>query len=132
MTMQVAGRTLNIANLDRIVFPTTATTKAQLLDYSVRIADTMLPHLSGRLLHMHRYPEGVDGPRFWQKGCPDFRPDWMPLAPVWSRDKGDTIDYCVVNELAGLLWAANIGSIELHTALHERSGLHRPTVLAFD
>ena len=71
-------------------------------------------------------------PRFWQKGCPEHRPRWMPTAPVWSRDKGQNIDYCVVNELAALLWAVNIGSIELHTSLHLRSHLHRPTVIAFD
>jgi bifunctional non-homologous end joining protein LigD len=92
----------------------------------------MLPHLRERLLHMHRYPEGVLGPRFWQKGCPEHRPEWMPTAPVWSRDKGENIDYCVVNELAALLWAVNIGSIELHTSLHRRDALHRPTVIAFD
>jgi bifunctional non-homologous end joining protein LigD len=128
----VDGRQLQIRNLDRVIFPATGTTKAELLEYYTRIADAMLPHLRERLLHMHRYPEGVDGPRFWQKGCPDFRPDWMPVAPVWSRDKGENIDYCVVNELASLLWAVNIGSIELHTSLHLRDQLHRPTALAFD
>jgi len=130
--LDVGGRRLAIRNLDRVIFPRTGTTKGELLDYYVKVADAILPHLEERQLHMHRYPEGVEGPRFWQKGCPDFRPDWMPLAPVWSRDKGETIDYCVVNELAALLWAVNIGSIELHTALHRRDDLHRPTVLAFD
>ena len=130
--LDVGGRRLAIKNLDRVIFPRTGTTKAQILDYYVRIGATMLPHLCERLLHMHRYPEGVEGPRFWQKGCPEHRPEWMPVAPVWSRDKGETIDYCVVNELASLLWAANIGSIELHTSLHTRDALDRPTVLAFD
>jgi bifunctional non-homologous end joining protein LigD len=51
---------------------------------------------------------------------------------VWSRDKGEAIDYCVVQELATLLWAVNIGSIELHTSLHRRDDLHRPTAIAFD
>jgi bifunctional non-homologous end joining protein LigD len=115
-----------------VIFPRTGTTKGELLNYYVRVGDVMLPHLRERLLHMHRYPEGVTGPRFWQKGCPEFRPDWMQTAPVWSRDKGDNIDYCVVNELAALLWAVNIGSIELHTSLHLRHDLHRPTVIAFD
>src|SRR3712207_7748563 len=50
--------------------PRAGVTKGELLDYYVRIGDTMLPHLRERLLHMHRYPEGVDGPRFWQKACP--------------------------------------------------------------
>jgi bifunctional non-homologous end joining protein LigD len=128
----VGGRRLRIRNLDRVVFPRAGTTKGHLLDYYVRIADTMLPHLRDRLLHLHRYPEGVEGPRFWQKACPEHRPEWVPTAPVWSRDKHANIDYCVVNELAALLWAVNLGSIELHTSLHLRQDLHRPTVIAFD
>src|SRR3954469_20915587 len=130
--LDVGGRRLPIGHLDRVVFPRTGTTKGEVLDYYVHVADVMLPHLRDRLLHMHRYPEGVEGPRFWQKGCPEHRPEWMPTAPVWSRDKAENIDYCVVNELAALLWAVNIGSIELHTSLHLRDQLHRPTALAFD
>jgi bifunctional non-homologous end joining protein LigD len=130
--IEVGGRRLPIRNLDRVVFPRAGTTKAQLLDYYVRVGDAMLPHLRDRLLHMHRYPEGVEGPRFWQKGCPEHRPEWVSTVPVWSRDKRADIEFCVVNELATLLWAVNLGSIELHTSLHTREDLHRPTVLAFD
>ena len=130
--LTVGGRRLAIRNLDRVIYPATGTTKAALLDYYVRVADAMLPHLADRLLHMHRYPEGVEGPRFWQKDCPGHRPEWMPTAPVWSRDKRAHIHYCVVDELASLLWAVNIGSIELHTSLHRRDDLRRPTALAFD
>src|SRR3954451_14166063 len=130
--LDVGGRRLAIGHLDRVVFPRTGTTKGEVLDYYVHVADVMLPHLRDRLLHMHRYPEGVEGPRFWQKGCPEHRPEWIPTAPVWSRDKGEAIAYCVVNELAALLWAVNIGSIELHTSLHRRDDLHRPTAIAFD
>jgi len=130
--LDVGGRRLAIGHLDSVVFPRTGTTKGEVLDYYVHVADVMLPHLRDRLLHMHRYPEGVEGPRFWQKGCPEHRPEWIPTAPVWSRDKGEAIAYCVVNELAALLWAVNIGSIELHTSLHRRDDLHRPTAIAFD
>jgi bifunctional non-homologous end joining protein LigD len=130
--VDVGGRRLAIGHLDRVVFPATGTTKGEVLDYYVRVADVMLAHLRDRLLHMHRYPEGVEGPRFWQKGCPEHRPDWIATAPVWSRDKGQAIDYCVVQELAALLWAVNIGSIELHTSLHRRDDLHRPSAIAFD
>lgn len=131
-TIDLDGRRLTIRNLDRAVFPRAGVTKAHVLDYYVRAAGVMLPHLHERLLHMHRYPEGVEGPRFWQKGCPEHRPDWMPIAPVWSEAKDAPIDYCVVNELAALLWAVNIGSIELHASLHTRDAMTRPTVLAFD
>jgi bifunctional non-homologous end joining protein LigD len=129
---EAGGRRLQIRHLDRVVFPQTGTTKGELLAYYAAVAEVMLPHLRERLLHMHRYPEGVEGPRFWQKACPPNRPPWLPVAPVWSRDKQADIEYCVVNELAALLWAVNLGSIELHTSLHTRDDLHRPAVLAFD
>src|SRR5829696_9712819 len=130
--LEIGGRRLAIRNLDRVVFPSCGITKAQVLDYYVRVADVMLPHLRGRLLHMHRYPEGVEGPRFWQKACPEHRPEWLKTAPVWSAAKRANIDYCVVEELADVLWAVNIGSIELHTSLHRGADLLRPTALAFD
>jgi bifunctional non-homologous end joining protein LigD len=98
----------------------------------VQIADVMLPHLGDRLLHLHRYPEGVEGPRFWQKECPPHPPEWVDTIPVWSRDKGHDVNYCAIDGLPALLWAVNIGSIELHTSLHTREDLHRPTTLAFD
>src|SRR5215213_4722532 len=100
--LEVGGRVLNIRHLHRVIFPESGTTKAELLDYYVRVADAMLPHLRDRLLHMHRYPEGVAGPRFWQKACPEYRPDWVPTVPVWSHEKQANIDYCVVNELPAL------------------------------
>jgi bifunctional non-homologous end joining protein LigD len=128
----VGGRRLSIGNLDRVVYPEPGVTKAELLRYYTRIAPVMLPHVSGRLLHMHRYPEGVDGPRFWQKECPEHKPDWVPTVGVWSRDKREEICYCVIDEVAALLWAVNLGSLEIHTSLHTREDLHRPTWLVFD
>jgi bifunctional non-homologous end joining protein LigD len=128
----IGGRQLTIRNLDRVVFPSTGTTKGELLDYYARIADVMLAHLRDRLLHMHRYPEGVNGPRFWQKACPPGHPSWIPTAPVWSSEKRAYIEFCVINEVAALVWAVNIGSIELHTSLHPRYALHSPTAMALD
>src|SRR4051795_11667084 len=89
--LDVGGRRLQIRHLDRVVFPRTGTTKGELLDYYVRIADAMLPHLRARLLHMHRYPEGVEGPGFWQRGPPEPGPEWVPPVPVGSRNKGEPI-----------------------------------------
>jgi bifunctional non-homologous end joining protein LigD len=130
--LEVEGRRVRVTTLERVMFPQPGTTKGELLQYYIRIGSAMLPHLRDRQLHMHRYPEGVDGPRFWQKACPEHRPDWVPVALVWSRDKHAYIEYCVVNELATLLWAVNLGSIELHTSLHRCEELHRPTAMAFD
>jgi bifunctional non-homologous end joining protein LigD len=128
----VEGRPLKIANLDRVLYPKAGTRKAELLAYYVRIAPVMVPHLRERLLHMHRYPEGVDGPRFWQKECPAHKPEWVPTAGVWSPAKQQEICYCVLNELAAVLWAVNLGSLELHTSLHTREDHQRPTDIVFD
>ena len=84
--LEIGGRRLSIPHLDRVVFPRAGTTKGALLEYYVAIGDVMLPHLRERLLHMHRYPEGVEGPRFWQKACPEHRPPWLSTVAVWSRD----------------------------------------------
>jgi bifunctional non-homologous end joining protein LigD len=130
--LTLGDRRLAIRHLDRVVFPRTGTTKAEVLDYYLRVSGAMLGHLEDRLLHMHRYPEGVEGPRFWQKECPPGRPDWVQTAAVWSPAKQAFITYCVIDDLAGVLWAVNLGSIELHTSLHRRQDLHRPTALAFD
>src|SRR3954470_14360028 len=132
MHFAVESRQLRIGNLERVLYPRTGTTKAALLDYYTRVAPVMLPHVRERLRHLHRYPERVDGPRFWQKECPEHKPDWVPTVGVWSPAKGEEICYCVLNELAAVLWAVNIGSLELHTSLHRRADLHRPTSLVFD
>jgi len=132
MALDVGGRELRVTSLDRVLYPETGTTKADLLGYYARVGPVMVEHLRDRLLHLHRYPEGVDGPRFWQKQCPDGRPDWLPTAPIWSRDKQAFIEYCLANEPAAVLWAVNIGSLELHTSLHTVHDLMRPTAIAFD
>src|SRR3954453_9260023 len=132
MALDVGGRELRVTSLDRILYPETGTTKADLLEYYARVAPVMVEHLRDRLLHLHRYPEGVTGPRFWQKQCPDGRPEWLSTAPIWSRDKQAFIEYCVANEPAAVLWAVNIGSLELHTSLHTVHDLMRPTAIAFD
>src|SRR3954454_14708533 len=132
MHVAVGSRQLRIGTLERVLYPHTGTTRAALFDYYTRVASVMVPHLRERLLHMHRYPEGVDGPRFWQKECPEHKPEWVTTVGVWSPAKGQEICYCVLNELAAVLWAVNLGSLELHTSLHRRDALHRPTVLVFD
>src|SRR4051794_1694980 len=131
MHVAVGSRQLRIGTLERVLYPHTGTTRAALFDYYTRVASVMVPHLRERLLHMHRYPEGVEGPRFWQKECPDHKPEGVPTGGVYSRDKGQGICYCVLNELAAVMGAGNRGSLWLHTPLHTRQDLHRPTVLAF-
>lgn len=131
--LTVSGRTLHVSNLDKILYPEVGFTKAQVIDYYIRIAPVLLPHLKDRPITLKRYPDGVDGFFFYEKQCPSHRPKWVKTATVASkrREKGH-IDYCVMDDLPALVWAANLADLELHTFLHRAPAVTRPTALAFD
>ncbi len=130
--IEVEGRELKLSNLDKVLYPATSFTKAQLIDYYVRIAPVLLPHLKGRPLTMKRYPEGVEGQFFYEKNCPTHRPDWVTTVPVWSGGNNRWMQYCVIADLATLVWAANLADIELHTSLSLGAKIEQPTFLIFD
>jgi len=121
-----------LSNLDKIFYPKAGFTKAQVIDYYVRIAPVLIPHLRGRPLTMKRYPEGVDGQFFYEKSCPRHRPDWVTTAPIWSEGRNDYIHFCVVEEVATLVWAANLADLELHTSLSLAKKIEQPTMMVFD
>lgn len=131
-TTEIEGRQLSLSNLDKVLYPAARFTKGQLVDYYVRIAPVLLPHLRGRPLTMKRYPNGVGGMFFYEKNCPKHRPDWVQTAPVWSEGNNRWMDYCLVQDVATLVWAANLADIELHTSLSLAKDMTRPTMMVFD
>jgi bifunctional non-homologous end joining protein LigD len=130
--VEVDGRTLSLSNLDKVFYPETGFTKGQVIEYYTRIAPVLLPHLRGRHLTLKRYPDGVQGPYFYEKQCPRHRPDWVLTAAVYSRHNGRDITYCLAEDLPTLVWLANLADLELHTPLARASEPKAPTVLAFD
>ena len=128
----VGGTTLTVSNLDKILYPATGFTKRQVIDYYVRIAPVLLPHLRNRPITLKRYPDGVEGFFFYEKQCPSHRPTWVQTTEVPSRRAEGKIDYCMMNDLPALVWAANLADLELHTFLHRAPAITRPTALAFD
>ncbi|MGA7634344.1 MAG: ATP-dependent DNA ligase, partial [Terriglobales bacterium] len=82
--VDVQGRKLKLTNLDKVLYPSTGFTKGEVVDYYVRIAPVLVPHLAGRPLTMKRYPGGVgdDQEYFFEKNAPMHRPDWVKTAPV--------------------------------------------------
>jgi bifunctional non-homologous end joining protein LigD len=113
----VGGRELTVSNLDKVLYPDSGFTKGQMLDYYARIAPFMLAHLSDRPLTMKRYPEGVQGPFFFEKHAPAGSPDWLPRVLVPARSEHKPIQYIAIGDLPGLMWAANLASIEFHVPL---------------
>ena len=87
--------------------PEAGFTKGQVIDYYIRIAPVLLPHLRNRALTMKRYPEGVNGMFFYEKSCPKYRPEWLETTAVWSEGRGENIDFCMLQDTASLVWAAN-------------------------
>jgi len=130
--LEVGGRKLVVSNLDKILYPEARFTKAQVIDYYIRIAPVLLPHLESRPITLKRYPDGVEGFFFYEKQCPSHRPKWVKTAKVPSNREEGHIDYCVLNGLPALVWAANLADLELHTFLHRAPAITRPTALAFD
>ena len=130
--VDVAGKHLKLSNLDKVLYPEANFTKGQVIDYYVRIAPVLLPHLHGRPLTMKRYPNGVNGMFFYEKNCPSHRPDWVKTARVWSEGNNRWMDYCVFEDLPTLVWAANLADLELHTSLSMGKDIMRPSFLVFD
>ncbi len=129
--LKVENREVAVSHLEKIFYPDTGFTKGQVLNYYASIAPVLLPHLKGRPVSLKRYPDGVNGLFFYEKQCPSHAPEWIKTAKVAKSDGGE-IDYCLLNDLPSLLWAANIANLELHTFQHRTPALLRPTALVFD
>jgi bifunctional non-homologous end joining protein LigD len=128
----VEGKRLSVSNLDKVLYPKAGFTKGQVIDYYVRIAPVLLPHLKDRPLTMKRYPDGVEGEFFYEKNCPQHRPKWVKTAKVWSEGNNRMMNYCLAQDLPTLVWAANLADLELHTSLSRKQNIERPTTMVFD
>ncbi|MCK0113710.1 non-homologous end-joining DNA ligase [Ornithinimicrobium sp. F0845] len=115
--VQVAGRTVRVSSLDKVIYPSTGTTKGEVLSYYVQIADRILPRLAGRPVTRIRWPHGVAGESFFEKNLPSGAPDWLPRVTIsghGSRSGGASVTYPLVDDLAALVYLVNLGSLELH------------------
>ena len=130
--VEVQGHRLSLSNLDKVLYPEAGFTKRDVIDYYTRIGPVILQHLSGRPLTLKRYPNGVADMHFYEKNCPRSRPEWVHTARVWSEGNHRWMDFCLVENLATLVWAANLASLELHTSLSRYPDLPKPSFLVFD
>jgi bifunctional non-homologous end joining protein LigD len=130
-SLNVKGTKVDVTNLNKIFYPRAGFTKGDVIDYYVRVSPVLLPHLKDRPITLKRYPDGVEGIFFYEKRCPPHRPKWIKTTKV-AKTEGGEIDYCVINDLPSLIWAANLADLELHTFLHKAPSISRPTAIAFD
>ncbi len=116
ITVQAGGRRLVLSNLDKILY-SDGFTKGEVINYYSRIAPVLLPHLAGRPVTFIRFPDGVGGGQFFEKNVPHGAPAWLPtvrIARSGLRSSGEPITYALLDELAAVVWAANMAALELH------------------
>ena len=130
--IDVQGRQLKLSNLEKVLYPATGFTKKDVIDYYVRIAPALLPHLHNRALTRKRYPDGVEGEPFFEKNAPMHKPDWVKTVAVWSGRNRRNVNYVLADDLATLVWLANLAALELHPSLSLATDIESPTVMVFD
>jgi bifunctional non-homologous end joining protein LigD len=123
-------RKIQLSNLDKVFWPREGYTKGDLLRYYDQVAETLLPYLHERPVHMLRYPDGIEGKSFYQKDAPDHTPEWV-ITESLSSD-GEVIRYIIANDRDTLIWMVNLASIDLHPWLSRRSSRDMPDWVVFD
>ena len=137
--VQVGDRKVRLTHLERVVYPSVGFTKAEMIDYYTRVSAALLPQLHERPVTRIRFPEGVTGEPFFEKNTPRGAPGWLrhqtlPASPG-ADDEGTQVDVPFLDDLAGLVWAANQSAVELHTPqwrVGRRGGVRRPDRLVVD
>jgi len=118
-TVTIDGHEVRLSHVDRVMFPGDGTTKAQVIDYLTHVAPALLAQLRGRPVTRIRFPAGVGGERFFEKNTPAGAPTWLRRhtlrAAPGAPDEGKEVTFPFLDDVAGLVWAANQGALELHT-----------------
>ncbi len=125
---QVGKRKVELSNLKKVLYPDDHIVKAELIEYYLKIAPTILAHVKGRPLSLVRYPDGIGGESFFQKNRPDWAPDWIEHVTLGEEKK----DYVIATEEASLVWLANLACIELHQMHSRAPHFDKPDYIAYD
>jgi bifunctional non-homologous end joining protein LigD len=136
--VSVDGHQLTLRRLDKVLYPDAGTTKAEVLDYYARIAATILPHLADRPVTRLRWPDGTASTPFFEKNLPSHAPSWLRtvVVPTPGSSRGiEKLTFPILENTAGLIWAANLAALELHVpqwTVGPRGGVHEPNRLVID
>jgi len=128
--VEIDGHDVKLTNLDKVLYPS-GFSKAEVIDYFVRVAPTATAHLAGRCITFRRFPDGADADGFFEKRCNRYRPDWVPVS-LGPGDRRGGIEYCRVEDTATMAWAANLAALELHAPMALADDLETPRAIVFD
>ncbi|MCW2541683.1 MAG: hypothetical protein JWN95_3408 [Frankiales bacterium] len=129
--VEVGDRLVKITNPDRIYFPETGQTKLDLVRYYLSVGEGIVRALSDRPCMLHRFPDGTGGERIYQKRIPKGAPDWVQTVQV-KFPSGRTADELCVTELASVIWAVQMSTVEFHPWHSRRADTEKPDELRID
>jgi DNA ligase D len=124
--VEVGGRTVRVTNPDRVYFPATAATKLDLVNYYLAVGSGIVNALRERPCMMHRFPSGVSGEKVHQKRVPGGAPPWLETVRVTFPRYGLHADELCVTELAQVIWAVQMSTVEFHPWNSRRADVERP------
>jgi len=128
----IGSRTIEVGNLDDVIFPDEGITQGDLIDIYRQLADTILPHLKERPLTMQRYPDGIQDGGFYQREAPDYFPDWIKRVSVEVEKDDEEQPEVVCEDEATLVYLVDQGLVTPHVWLSRVDKLHHPDKLVFD
>ena len=131
VTLEVGGKTVNLTHLSKLFWPKDGITKGDLLRYYAEVSPYLLPHIQSRAMVLKRYPNGAFGEFFFQKRAPEVRPAWLPICEI-VHPSASVVNFPVIEDAAGLLWAVNLGCIDLNPWYARCDDVNRPDYLHFD
>jgi bifunctional non-homologous end joining protein LigD len=131
------SRELKLSNLDKVFFPVERITKGDLLEYYRAVAPVLVPHLKDRPFTMVRWPDGIEGKKFFQKDAPSHMPEWIPTfrTQVSTREaprQKKWVNFPVVDDELALLWMVNMGCVDMNTWYSRTDRPERPDWVLFD
>lgn len=123
---------VEFTNLDKILYPESKITKAQVIEYYIKIAPKMLNFLADRPLTLTRFPNGIDKKGFYEKDAPAGTPPWVKTFKSYSETTQYELNYVVCNNVDTLIWLANLAALEIHATLSTMNSFKNPDLLLFD
>ena len=124
--IEVESRLVRVSNPDRVYFPDHGWTKLDLVEYYLAVGDGIVNALWERPCMLHRYPKGLAGPKVHQKGLPSGAPDWVETVRLHFPRYDRTADELCVTELAAVIWAVQMSTVEFHPWNSRRADTEKP------
>ena len=123
---------VNFTNLDKVLYPELKITKAQIIEYYIRLAPKMLDFMADRPLVTTRFPDGVDKEGFYEKDIPAGAPSWVETFKRYSESAKRDLNYVLCNSLDTLIWLSNLAALEIHVTLSKANSYENPDIVLFD